>query len=94
MTEEKSRIAKELYDAEKEDIFIIWEPCNLKDFELTDQQIESLSGLIDQAYAANKLGKPGIIILQPVVYPGGHEVAGCFIPHRVAKKLIKAIRNA
>jgi len=27
ITDEKSRVAKELYDIEKEDIFVIWEPC-------------------------------------------------------------------
>jgi len=60
----------------------------------TIQQIESLSGVIDQAYEASSVGKPGMIILQLRVCPGEHEVAGCFIPHRIAKKLIEVIRNA
>jgi len=65
----------------------------IKDLELTDRQIEALSGLITQAEEASKAGKPGMIILQPLI-PTWRGVAGCFCEHETAKRLREVIRGA
>ena len=66
----------------------------IKDFILTPQQLYALddAGLIAQVQAANKEGKPGMIILQPMV-PLRSQVIGCFLDHDKAKKLIEILEN-
>jgi len=48
--------------------------------------------LIEQARIANEEGKPGMILLQPMV-PLRAQVIGCFLDHDKAKKLIEILKN-
>ena len=66
----------------------------IKDFILTPQQLCTLddAGLIEQARIANEQGKPGMIILQPMV-PLRSQVIGCFLDHDKSKKLIEILEN-
>jgi len=48
--------------------------------------------LIEQVQAANEEGKPGMIILQPMV-PLRSQVIGCFLDHDKAKKLIEILKG-
>jgi len=66
----------------------------IEDFILTPQQLCALddAGLIAQAQAANEEGKPGMILLQPMV-PLRSQVIGCFLDHDKAKKLIEILKG-
>jgi len=66
----------------------------IKDFILSPQQLYALddAGLIEQARIANEAGKPGMILLQPMV-PLRTQIIGCFLDHDKSKKLIEILKG-
>ena len=64
----------------------------LDGFELTDEQLDAMSDLIESAEAANRAGKPGMIILQPMV-PETRQVIGFFAEHELSNNLIEIVKN-